>query len=35
MLDAYLEKLLPKVMSMKMAIPSEINNLVTSCLGLI
>jgi dynein heavy chain len=34
MIDAYLEKLLPKVMTMKMAIQSEINNLVQSCLSL-
>merc|ERR1719246_186478 len=35
MLYAYLEKLLPKVSTMKMAIPSELSNLVQSCLGMI
>lgn len=35
MVEAYLEKLIPKIGNMKMAIRSEISNLVSSCLKLI
>lgn len=35
MVEAYIEKLLTKVMSMKQAIQAEISNLVASCLRLI
>ena len=35
MAEAYFEKLIPKISNMKMAILSEISNLVSSCLKLI